>query len=285
MSFDGGKVQYACYQLELSPSGTRHFQGVVQFVMKTTSMKIVKEVLGERCHVEPMRALDPKRAIDYCRKEDTRVDGPWEYGEYLPKRSNKRKVAQMEAEYDADPESYVMYDPDMAARIQLRRKRQQFVDEGSEFSLDKLDRRWQVGLREALAKPADDRTVHWVYGPDGNEGKTTFQKALLREGWMCITARGSTDMNYEYVVNGMSKHLVVDIPRRVPRSHYAAVYQLVEEVKNRFVTSTKYRPLQLIDLNRVHVVVMSNVQPDFSMISRDRVCFHDASMIDEKKVN
>lgn len=246
-------------------------------------MKLAKEVLGERSDVEPMKASDPRQAIDYCRKENTRLEGPWEFGEYLPKRSNKRKVAQVEAEYDADAESYVMYDPDMAARIQLRRKRQQFMDEGSQFSLDKMDRPWQLKLREALAKPADDRTVHWVYGPDGNEGKTTFQKVLLREGWMCITARGGTDMNYEYVVNGMSKHLVVDIPRRVPRAHYAAVYQLVEEVKNRFITSTKYRPMQLIDLNRVHVVVMSNLQPDYDMISRDRVCFHDATMKKEEK--
>lgn len=278
---DPEKVQFVRYQLEKGENGTPHYQGICQFVDKKTTMKRAKEFLGDRAHVEIPRSLES--SLKYAEKVESRVDGPWELGTYLPRRSNKRKLAQMEAEYDEDPDSYHMKDPDMAARIEIRRKRQQFMDDGAQFNLDKMDRPWQVKLRSCLSEEPDDRTIHWVYGPEGNEGKTTFMKCLMKKDWMCLTARGGTDMSYQYVVNGMSKNLVIDVPRKVQKSHYSAVYQLVEEVKNRFVTSTKYRPIQMIDVNCVHVVVMSNRKPDMEMLSKDRICLHDLSVKEVEK--
>lgn len=273
--YDPSKVQYLCYQLEKGEKGTPHYQGVCQFRDKNTTMSKAKEIVGARAHLEKMHG-SPEQAIDYCKKEDTRVRGPWEFGEYLKKGSNKRKRADIEAEYEADPESFHLRDPDMAARIKARRRCQQFMD-GGRWSLDKMDRPWQVRLRKELEQAPDERTVHWVYGPEGNEGKTTFLKCLAREGWMCLTASSSVDMKYLYMVNGMDKHLVIDVPRRVERASYKAIYSVVEEVKNRFITSTKYRPLSVMDDQCVHVVVMSNKLPDKEMLSRDRICMHNLS--------
>ncbi|RAK90746.1 hypothetical protein BO79DRAFT_280827 [Aspergillus costaricaensis CBS 115574] len=104
--YDRKIVQYVCYQLEEGVQKTPHFQGFVQFVDKKTTMKRAKEYLGGRYHLEPMKARDPMDAIRYTKKAEGRLDGPWEHGEFLMARSNKRKKSDMEEEYDADPRSF-----------------------------------------------------------------------------------------------------------------------------------------------------------------------------------
>lgn len=282
IAFDPKIVQYLCYQLEEGASKTPHYQGFIQFVDKKTTMKRAKEFLGDRCHLEAMKAKDPMDAIRYTKKEEGRLDGPWEHGEFLHPRSRKRKRATLEAEYDDDPESFQLRDPDLAARIEAKRLKQEFIDH-DEFDLDKMDRPWQVQLRKELEEVPDDRTIHWVYGPEGNEGKSTFVKCLMRKGWVMVNAGAAADMKYQYIQQGMTKNMVVDIPRKVQGVHYSAIYALVEEVKNRLITSTKYRPVQVVDVRRVHVVVMSNKKPDMEMLSRDRICLHDLSVSDVEK--
>lgn len=274
--YDCTKVQYLCYQLEKGQNGTFHFQGVCQFLNKDTTMAKAKEVLGARSHVEKMRGT-PEQAVQYCKKEESRVDGPWDFGELLARGSSKRKRARVEAEYDADPESFAMEDPNRASRIEAKRRREWFENDARN-QLDSMDRPWQIDLRRELEQAPDDRTIHWVYGPAGGEGKTTFLKALVKSGWECLTASSVTDMKYQYTRHGvMDKNLVIDIPRRVHREHYSAVYQVVEEVKNGIVTSTKYEVLKMFAYHNVHVVVMCNHLPDYEYISRDRICLHDLS--------
>ncbi|GIK03865.1 hypothetical protein Aspvir_007940 [Aspergillus viridinutans] len=107
-------MQYLLYQLKEGELKTCHYQGVCQFLDKNTSLKKAKDVLGQRAHCEPMKAKNPLDAVNYCRKEKGRLDGPWEYGELLVRRSNKRKLAKLEEEYDANPEEFKLKNPDLA---------------------------------------------------------------------------------------------------------------------------------------------------------------------------
>ncbi|QIK03942.1 replication-associated protein [Northern red-backed vole stool-associated alphasatellite 129] len=275
--FDAKIVQYLCYQLEEGASKTPHYQGFIQFVDKKTTLKRAKLFLGDRCHLEAMKAKDPMDAIRYAKKDEGRLDGPWEEGQLLVPGSSKRKRARAEAEYEADPESFAFDDPNRASRIEAKRRREWFEND-QRNQLDTMDRPWQVALRKELDEAPDDRTIHWVYGPLGGEGKTTFLKALVKSGWECLTASSLMDMKYQYTRHlVMDKHLVIDIPRRVHREHYSAVYQVIEEVKNGIVTSTKYEVVKMFAYHNVHVVVMSNHMPDYEYISRDRICLHDLS--------
>lgn len=43
----------------------------------------MKKHLSKRAHWEMMRASDTNDARKYCMKEETRVDGPWEFGKYV----------------------------------------------------------------------------------------------------------------------------------------------------------------------------------------------------------
>lgn len=71
---------YFVFQLESCPlTGRLHFQGAFRF-NRPVSMSQVKSHIGiQYAHCEP--AHDWRALIDYCKKEATRVEGPWEGGE------------------------------------------------------------------------------------------------------------------------------------------------------------------------------------------------------------
>lgn len=71
-------IRYLLYQLEEGANGTPHLQGVAAF---TNPMRLggVRGCWGgNTAHWEPAVAWE--RAKEYCRKEEGRKGGPWEYG-------------------------------------------------------------------------------------------------------------------------------------------------------------------------------------------------------------
>ena len=77
-AFDSS-VRYIVFQKERGKDSTHnHFQGYVEFT-RGYRLNGVKKRISETAHFEPRRATADK-AIAYCKKEDTRVDGPWEFG-------------------------------------------------------------------------------------------------------------------------------------------------------------------------------------------------------------
>lgn len=52
----------------------------------------MKKING-RVHWELIR--NDQRSYDYCMKEETRIDGPWEYGERPIRRNNATDWAQV----------------------------------------------------------------------------------------------------------------------------------------------------------------------------------------------
>lgn len=71
----GAGFKYARVQLEKGESGTKHLQGC--FGGKATRFNVVHKLLPG-AHVEA--AKSPFNAWEYCGKEDTRVEGPAEFG-------------------------------------------------------------------------------------------------------------------------------------------------------------------------------------------------------------
>ncbi|QBL97863.1 replication-associated protein [Wastewater CRESS DNA virus 2] len=75
-------VKYAVWQLEMGKEGTLHYQGYVEFTKMTTIDQV--KSMGEefaRAHLEPRKG-SREQARDYCMKEDSRVEGPWEHGDF-----------------------------------------------------------------------------------------------------------------------------------------------------------------------------------------------------------
>lgn len=82
-------VRYAVWQSEVGDSGTEHLQGYVVFNVRK-AFSTVKN-LCSKAHWEPRRGQH-EQARDYCRKEESRVEGPWEIGseDGIPKKKGQR---------------------------------------------------------------------------------------------------------------------------------------------------------------------------------------------------
>lgn len=81
---DALRIRYYVYQHEYVTH--HHLQGVMIFVNPRT-FGGVKKLLGETAHIEIMKGT-PQQAIAYCKKEESRVSGPYEFG--TPPEQGKR---------------------------------------------------------------------------------------------------------------------------------------------------------------------------------------------------
>lgn len=97
--FESGDVVYVTWQKEKAPStGTLHMQGYV--ITKANekskagfSLKWCKDNLSPKAHWE-VRMGSHKQAEDYCRKKDSRVDGPWRLGEWKDQEDTRAEAGE-----------------------------------------------------------------------------------------------------------------------------------------------------------------------------------------------
>lgn len=77
------KLRYAACQVEKCPTtGREHLQAYIEFPAPRT-LKSGKDVIGDvSAHFEVRRG-SAEEARNYVRKEETRVRGPWEWGEFI----------------------------------------------------------------------------------------------------------------------------------------------------------------------------------------------------------
>lgn len=73
-------ITYAVWQLEVGEEGTPHYQGYLECSGKRSYAQLHAVPGFEGCHLEARRGTQGQ-AISYCTKADTRVDGPWYFGE------------------------------------------------------------------------------------------------------------------------------------------------------------------------------------------------------------
>lgn len=77
--WDTSKYRYIVFQVERGAQGTTHVQGYIQTLTKLR-LGGVKKLLGDNTvHLEKAIA-SPEANKEYCTKEDTRLEGPWEFG-------------------------------------------------------------------------------------------------------------------------------------------------------------------------------------------------------------
>lgn len=75
-----GTLKYCIWQEEACPdTGKHHYQGYMEYDTPV-SMKAVKALFGVDMHLETRKGSQAQ-AIAYCSKEESRIDGPFEWGE------------------------------------------------------------------------------------------------------------------------------------------------------------------------------------------------------------
>lgn len=95
------RCKYIVWQLEQGEHATRHIQGYVEFTQSRTlrQIQLLFSWGGDpsAIHIE-QRHGTAAQAAAYCKKEDTRIEGPWEYGEisqqgHRPDTAERRQQA------------------------------------------------------------------------------------------------------------------------------------------------------------------------------------------------
>lgn len=153
-----GVVEFICGQKERCPTTERlHLQFIVQFARSTTLGGVRKRVHAQ-AHWEPVYG-SMAQAKAYCTKEETRVDGPWEFGQMSMQGKRRGLDDAVEAVKGGMPLHEV------AAEYSLA-----WVSHGR--GLTSL--RQQLGLESDRRRFGPDGPEVWVlWGPTGT-GKSRF---------------------------------------------------------------------------------------------------------------
>lgn len=138
--------------------------------------------------------------------------------------------------------------------------------------LPKTWRPWQQAVINEISQPCkDDRTINWIYDPEGGIGKSKLTKWLAwKKKAEPMSLSDVKDGAYQIVKGGARGAYFFDIPRtKSKKVSMDELYSLVESVKNGLVVSHKYEG-GVLQMRPPHVWVVSNWEPDVSKMSAGR---------------
>ncbi len=226
-------VTYMVWQLEKGESGTPHFQGYIQVAPQRTLGQM--KAWLPTAHWEVSKDRTGHRARDYCMKEDGRVDGPWEIGEF--KGQGKRKDVELFVDFMRESKrskkDIITAHPHAFDRFP--RLMEELCSESHKPAPQPEPewRPWQSDvLEELFSQPA--RNILWVWDANGNKGKSFLANYLIDNHDALLVAGTERDIacayDYERVV-------VVDISRD---KRDEAPYGVLEGLKDGRLFSSKY---------------------------------------------
>ncbi|CAB96405.1 33.24 kDa master Rep protein [Subterranean clover stunt virus] len=257
-------MKYLVYQTEAGDNGTIHYQGYVEMKKRTSLVQMKKLLPG--AHLEKRRGSQGE-ARAYAMKEDSRVEGPWEFGEFKEVLEDKlRSVMEDMKSTGKRPVEYIedccnTYDKSSATLREFRGelKKKQAIEEWQ------LQRQPWMDEVERLMETKDCRRIIWVYGPQGGEGKTSYAKHLVKTRDAFYSTGGKTaDIAFAW---DHQELVLFDFPRSF--EEYVN-YGVIEQLKNGIVQSGKYQSIVKY-CNYVEVIVFANFIPRSGMFSEDRI--------------
>lgn len=134
-------------------------------------------------------------------------------------------------------------------------------------------KKWQQEILDILETQPDGRTIHWVYDPTGNNGKSYLCRYIYNK-YKCIIASGKMTDIFNQCKNFLDENnnedpeiILVDTPRS--NIEYIS-YTALEKLKDKLLYSGKYEGGIVQFLNDVHVIVFANEKPALGKMSYDR---------------
>lgn len=265
VALDGDRsLEYLIFGNEVGESGTPHLQGFVAFVARVRLTQL-KQVISDRGHFEV--AKFPDKAADYCKK-----DG--DFVEFGVLTLTKGKRSDIDAFKDDVKQGVLSVKELREAHSVVFAKYSQFCtqyiqDNNSVLTVeDHLMYGWQESLFAELKVEADPRKIVFCVDLIGNSGKSWFchyTSGILQNVQVLLPGR-KADMCM--MVELDARVIFVDATRSKQGEYI--LYDFLEELKNRYIFSSKYHSV-LKCLKKVpHVVVMMNEFPDMTKLSMDR---------------
>jgi len=129
---------------------------------------------------------------------------------------------------------------------------------------------WQQEMENLLNIEPSDRKIHWVWSKKGGFGKSAFTKYMAVKHGINFVNGGDYNNICNIIYNlkiheNNIKMIIFDLPRASTRISYKAL----EQIKNGMITNLKYETGMCL-FNNVHLVVLSNIKPDYDKLSKDR---------------
>lgn len=130
---------------------------------------------------------------------------------------------------------------------------------------------WQANIIDILSHEPDDRTIHWVWEANGNQGKTALAKYICtHKKAICLSGKSDNCKNaiLQYFLKKNEYPLIIIY--NVPRCTQDFIsYESMESIKDGLFYSGKYEGGMVI-MNSPHVFVFANDEPNYEKLSRDR---------------
>lgn len=259
------EAKYMLFGKETGDNGTPHLQGIVGF-HKRRSLVQVKAILSERAHFEVAR--DVAKSINYCRKEgditslgDVPVSGCKGVRKDLEdfKHSVKSGILAFPELRESHSDVFAKY-----PRFCIEYVR----DHAPKRHIESYPLRdWQQELVGLLSEPPNSREIVFVVDVQGDSGKSWFCDWYTQEHTGCQVILPGKKADMAFALDTNTTCLFVDAPRSKQGEYIQ--YDFLEDVKNGRVFSGKYES-GMKYLNKCHVVVMMNEEPDMTKLSEDR---------------
>ena len=126
-------------------------------------------------------------------------------------------------------------------------------------------RPWQKYMEERLIEPADRRTIHWVYDPDGSAGKSEFTLHMVRNYGATVLSGKQDNMFHGYDNEPI---ILIDVPME---SLDFLQYGAIEKLKDGLFFSGKYNSSLKDRGFNAHVVILANERPKGGCFSPSRM--------------
>lgn len=269
-------VRYGIIGDEVGEQGTPHLQGFVIFE-QPCSITHVKTLLGNRLHAEKAKGTS-KQAATYCKKEGnftehgsfpgqqgkrTDIDSFVDWIKLQEHKPNDREIASN------FPTLFTRY-PRLVQLVDHIWAQPNLVPTGFELN------GWQSQLDGQLREQPDDRSITFVVDPLGGAGKSMFCRYQLTTypNETQVLKLGKRD-DLSYALDESKRVFLFDIPRL---GMALFQYNVVEQIKDQIVFSTKYQTRSKVLHHPAHVVVFCNEQPDMNAMTGDRYKFIDINL-------
>lgn len=266
-------VRYAVYGKEVGENGTPHLQAFV-ILQQPIRLTALKNLLGDRIHAEFAKGTS-KQAANYCKKDGafeefgqfpgaqghrSDIDEFTDWIRQQPSKPNERAIA------NAWPTIYTRY-PRLVNLVDHIWPQPVLVADGFELN------EWQQELDGRLRGEPDDRTITFVVDPEGGAGKSMFCRHQLTNyaDETQVLKLGKRD-DLSYALDESKRVFLFDIPRGGMELFQ---YNVVEQIKDQIVFSTKYVTRAKVIAHAAHVVVFCNEHPDMAAMTEDRYVLFD----------
>lgn len=271
-------VKYASWQKERGENGTEHYQGYME-LDKPTRVGGIKKWAGgwPRAHLEVRRGTRDQ-ARDYTRKEDSRIEGPWEHGDFNHSQQGKRNdlkrvyerleegasVDEVTQEYPETVMRYISGVKHAAGAVhRLKRPRMEAVLKG-----------WQQQIVDIASGEPDTRKIHWFIDEQGNSGKSFIVEYLTKNMGALPLGNGKHAQLLHAAGEARPRIVTFDFPRSVVQGDNDRVpYGVIEAIKNGMIFSGMYGMPPVV-FDKPHIFCFSNFQPDQTQLSADRWDIH-----------